>query len=150
MITVKFEGGAELAAALRDLSTRLQKSVLRECLKEGGEPMRQSIASKAPREPGAPDLADNIVIATVRDQDNLASVGIGPGKYGESRRYFFYDTMQEFGTVHSAAQPFYRPGMDETWPKTLKIVGDAMWRELAGRGIHRPTVTVDVPVQDEV
>lgn len=145
MIKVRFEGGSELAKALGDLSTRLSKQILRECLTEGGEPMRRAIASKVPRSDEAPHLADNMAIGAVRDQENLASVGIGPTK-----KLFYYDTKVEFGTVHMPAEPFYRPGMDETWPKTLQIVGESMWRELAGRGIQRPMTSVDVPVEDEV
>lgn len=129
MFSMRFEGGDKLAATLAGLSTRLSKQILREALKKGGGPMRTLTAQMAPRAPGAPDMADHVVIATVRDQENQASVGIGM----DSKEYF-YDLFQERGTARHKAQPFYRPAFDEKAPEAVAIIGAELWRQLIARG----------------
>lgn len=135
MFSMRVEGGDELAAELNKLSVRMDRRLLTEALMEGGEPMRRTIANGAPREPGAPDLADHISLAPVRkqpgDSDRTANVGIGVPKQ------FFYDWFNEFGTVRMGSKPFYRPGFDANVPTSLGIMGAALWRELAGRGVIR-------------
>lgn len=84
MVKMRFEGGAELAKAFEQLTARVSKKTLRESLEDAAEPMRRHMASMAPREPGAPDLADNIVISTARakaiEGGQSAAVAIGPAK----------------------------------------------------------------------
>jgi len=148
MVKMRFEGGKELAKALEGLSARVGKRMLRDALEEVGEPMRKRMAQMAPREPGAPDLADNIVISTGRvikpkGSDSLASaVNIGPEKR------FFYGFFQEFGTVHHGAQPFVRPAFDGGVTKALSDMARALWTALASRGISR-TVTSDAPIESD-
>ena len=132
MFSMRVEGGEDLARELNKLSVRIDRRLLTEALMEGGEPMRQLMKNGAPREPGAPDLADNINIAPVRkqagDSERTANVGIGVPKK------FFYDWFIEFGTVRMGGKPYYRPAFDGKVPETLGIIGAALWRELAGRG----------------
>lgn len=141
MFSMRMEGGDQLAANLAQLSTRLSKSILREALLDGGEPIRTLVARNAPREPGAPDLADHIVIAAVRDQESQASVGIGPDS-----KQFFYDWFQEFGTARHGAQPMYRPALDEKAPAALDIIGQELWRQLTARGFGVRTASAPSPV----
>lgn len=129
MFRMRIEGGDKLAKALESLSPRLSKKILREALIAGGEPMRRLTAQRAPRAPGAPDMADHIAIAAVRDQNNQASVGIGVDD-----KAFFYDLFQEWGTARHKAQPFYRPAFDETAPESIQIIGAELWRQLTARG----------------
>lgn len=153
MVSFRFEGGKELAATLNALPARVSRKIIVDALKDAAEPIRRHAASAAPREPGAPDLADNIVVSasqrigstgggkwTRRDEGEHA-VAVGPAKG------FFYGLMQEYGTVHHGAQPFMRPAFDSQHQKALKIVGEAMWVALAGKGIHRPTQMAPSPVQ---
>ena len=140
--SVAFEGGDELASNLAQLSMRLSKKILREALIEGGEPMRQDMGRFAPREPGAPDLADNMGISNARTGD-MAAIAIGPVKG------FFYGWFQEYGTKHFGGQAFARPAFDGNVHASLGIIGQALWRELAGRGFSR-SATVSTPLQDEV
>lgn len=146
MVKMRFEGGAELAKAFEQLSARVSKRMLRESLEDAAEPMRRAMSSMAPREPGAPDLADNIVISTARvkavEGVQSAAVAIGPAKA------FFYGFFQEFGTVHHSAQPFVRPAFDGGVSRALSDLARSMWSALASRGISR-TVTRDAPVQSE-
>ncbi len=148
MISVRFEGGAELAKALSALSTRVSKSVLREALMSTAAPQIQRLAaSMAPRDAGAPDYADHIVVSPGRAKGNSASVVVGPSTEPRSdqpdRRYDQQGVFLEFGTEDTAMQAHLRPAFDQEAVKTLGPIGQAIWRELAGRGISRPTVDAE-------
>lgn len=147
MVRVKFEGGPELVRALESLSTRVSKRVMREALESAGEPIRLAMQQKAPREPGAPDLADNMVIGNARvegllDDSQTAAVAIGPSKG------FFYAFFQEFGTVHHPAQPFARPAFDEGVARAIRDIAASMWTALAAKGISR-SVVKNTPVESD-
>lgn len=141
---MRVEGGAELVKVLNDLSPRVGKRMLREALEAAGEPMRLSMQAKAPRAPGKPDLADNMVMSTARvksrNEGQAAGVAIGPSAG------FYYGFFQEFGTVHHSAQPFMRPSFDGGAPRALADLTRALWAALAARGVSRST-TVDAPVE---
>jgi HK97 gp10 family phage protein len=129
MIGMRIEGGEQLAAILDALPKRASREKQRDALLVGGEPIRSRAASLAPRAPGAPDLAENINIGTVRSTgDGEVAVGIGSG------RYFFYDMMQEFGTSRHSAQPFYRPALDSEVPRAVKLIGLELWAALTAGG----------------
>lgn len=138
-VTVRFEGGDELAANLAKLSIPLSKKIMREALTEAGEPIRAMAARLAPHHPGAPDLRDHIGIGPVRSSEQGA-VAVGP------TREFYYGFFQEFGTRHNRAHAFMRPAFDIQAPKALGILGQALWRELAARGISR-SASLSLPVQ---
>lgn len=140
---MRFEGGAELARTLESLPAALSYRVLIEGLKEAAEPMRQRMAELAPREPGAPDLAENMGISVAdrigsteggrwqaREKEQ-AVVAVGPTKN------FFYGLFQEYGTSRHGAQPFMRPAFDTTAPIALGIMGRVFWTILASKGVHR-------------
>lgn len=131
--TVKFEGGEELAKTLNALPMELTRRVVLDALVLAAEPMRRSAGQKAPREPGAPDLADNIGIS-VSDRigsteggswrgrdDQEHAVAVGPTKG------FFYGLFQEYGTVRHGAQPFMRPAFDSEADGALNILADELW-----------------------
>ena len=66
-MTMRIEGGDRLARNLAQLSTRVNKNVLRGALtRVAAEPIRARASDLAPRDPGAPDLAEHIVISTGR------------------------------------------------------------------------------------
>lgn len=135
MISFRFEGGTELARNLDLLSEPVAKRILREGLKEAGEPMRKRMSQLAPHEPGKPDLRDNIGIAPARGLDEReTTVAVGPTIQG------FYGSFVELGTSTLSPQPFARPAFDEMWQTVLKLFGASMWREIARRGGHRRAV----------
>ncbi len=152
-VSFRFEGGTELAAALSELSTRVQRKVMREVLLEAAEPIRKAAASLAPVGPDAPHIRQNIITSVAKSsiyldlRSEVAAVAIGPQGGPEG---FGYGLPQELGTAHMAAHPFMRPAFDTAQGEALRIAGDAAWRELAGRGIQRPMVSTDTAVQDEV
>lgn len=141
MVGFRIEGGQELARNLNALPARVSRRIMLEALRDAAEPMRARMAALAPREPGAPDLAENIVVSVAqrigsteggqwrpRFDDKEAAVAVGPAKG------FFYGLMQEYGTVRHGAQPFARPAFSSEAPKALKILTDALWTAIAGRG----------------
>lgn len=146
-MTWRFEGGAELASVLNGLPKRLSRRVMRNALETAGEPIRRDMSQLAPREPGAPDLAEHIVIGQARadgliNDDQAVAVAIGP------EREFFYGFFQEEGTAFHGAQPFARPAFDRGTDAALMAIARALWTELAAVGVSR-TVTRQVPVQSE-
>ena len=145
--TMRFEGGAELAQKLNSLSMKLSKRVIRDALERSGEPIRAGMQRSAPRAPGAPDIADNIVIGTAKmdgliDNDHAAAIAIGPAKG------FRYGYFIEHGTIHTRAQPFVRPAFDAGWQKALDSIRASFWTALASVGVSR-SVSAPVSVADE-
>jgi HK97 gp10 family phage protein len=130
MVKMRFEGGTEIAKALATLASAVSKRILVRALAEGAEPIRQSMAAHAPRSDEAPHIADHIVISVARTEDQ-AAVAIGPAKG------FAYGVPLEVGTVDTPAQPFARPAFDGNTERAQRIVGAAIWRELAGKGVSR-------------
>jgi HK97 gp10 family phage protein len=142
--SLRFEGGKALATALSGLSARVSKKLVLEALHEAAEPMRDRMEANAPVSAEAPHLRDVIVVRTSRGKDAKESaVAVGATRGG------FYGSFQEFGTAHHAPQPWARPAFDATHQTSLRVFADALWRELAGRGIQRGSSSVDVPVEGE-
>jgi HK97 gp10 family phage protein len=118
--------------------------MLRDALKVAAEPIRARAAAIAPRAPGLPDLADHIVIGTVRGPD--AAVAIGP------EPAFFYGSFLEWGHRISegrgdqlnpfrqagggfvAPEPFMRPAFDGESQESVAIMSAELWRALAAKG----------------
>lgn len=142
------EGGEELAQALANLSTRLNRKVMREVLVEGAEPIRQTAESLAWHDPGPPDIRDNIGVSFPRKsflldvRSEVAVVAIGPV------RGFAYGLPNEIGSIHQPARPVMRPALDSKANEAIRIIGEASWRELAARGISQ-SVSVPTDVQSE-
>lgn len=131
-----------MARALKALPKRLSRKVQNDALREAAEPMRAEMSRLAPRRPPKPDLRDHIVISLAKGEDSKeAAVAVGP-----ARPNYFYGSFQEFGTKHHAAQPFMRPGFDAMVRESLQILGAAVWRELAARGVSRSVVD-ESPIQ---
>lgn len=125
MFSLHVQGGEALSRTLDAMPAKMSRSVLINALRAGGMPIRDRAAAGAPREPGAPDLADNIHIGAVRAREGQPpTVGIGASKG------FFYDYFQEYGTVRHRAQPFYRPAFDTEAPNSLGIIGRELWAAL--------------------
>lgn len=129
-VSVKFEGGEELARTLNALPTRLSRQLKREALLDAAEPIKAVARRMAPREPGAPDIADNIEAQAGRGgvdafgDEKETTVAIGPVKG------FFYGYYLEFGTVKMGARPFMRPAFDSQKDRTLALIKERLWVEL--------------------
>lgn len=134
MIRMRFEGGEQLATRMRELSRRAGRQVALNALRAGAEPMRKRASDIAPREGGAPDLAENIVISNARDPEGEGpAVAVGPStalRSDQRRRFGTQGRHLEFGTAHMAAQPFMRPAFDTEREATLAAIGRRMWASL--------------------
>ncbi len=131
MMSAQFQGTEELANAFKRLAQPTRKEAMVRVLREAAEPMRQRMASLAPRGDEAPHIADNIVISGARKLDGLglseseAAVAIGPAKD------FFYGLFWEFGwKFHPAPHAFVRPAYDEGRAAALKAIGVGLWAEI--------------------
>lgn len=127
MITVKFEGGQQLASLLASLPKSISKQIQRDVLVEAAEPMVAVARKMAPRAPGAPDIADNIEIGNARTgkdefgDEKAMQVAWGPV------RGFFYGYYLEWGTVKMGARPFMRPAFDGQKERSLGIIRTRTW-----------------------
>lgn len=125
MFHMRVEGLSELKSKLDQYSKRVSKQMQRNALLVAVEPARRAIANWAPVEPGKPDLRDTIISSAVRGEDSdVVSVAVGPSKSG------YYGSFQELGTSRHAAQPFVRPGFDETVTEVAESIADELRTEL--------------------
>jgi HK97 gp10 family phage protein len=135
VIKVTVSGGAKLAAQLRSMSPRRERTALSKMLLKAAEPIRSRASELAPVEEGKPDLREHIIAKAVNDkslgqtdaygmrdrQETESVVAIGP------QREFFYGLYQEFGTVRHGAQPFMRPAFDHGQMSAFKTLQDEIW-----------------------
>jgi HK97 gp10 family phage protein len=146
VISLKFEGGADLAQRLARLPDAMSRAAKVEALKIAAEPMRQAAEDMAPYDfdASAPHLQDNIVIGVPseaslerkgRDTEAVVEVGPRAGKGGDE---FFYGRFQEleYGNVKHPAQPFLRPAFDRESRGALGILVDELWWMIR-KGIDR-------------
>lgn len=124
MITMRFEGGKELAEALRRLPTEaLERSTLRAALTEAAEPIVVEMKARAPRKTG--EGAASITTQVVPVQGYEATVAVGPD------RDHFYLAFPEWGTAKMPARPWARPAWDAKSGEALHRLGSALWERLA-------------------
>ena len=139
---MKVEGLRECERALAELPKATGKNVLRRIAKGALQPMADDARVKAPDDPStsAPDLPTSIVVSekrTARAKKRSttrfvkgkfrasASTGIemamGPKSGGGVLNYA---TLQEFGTMKMAANPYMRPAWDSGAQKALDYIKD--------------------------
>lgn len=116
-VTVKFKGGKELEAALKDLGSRAtKKNVARRALRRAAEPIRDEWARLVPVDEG--DLKRSIkigrAIKSVHSRNNRGDivtefVGVDES---EDRRLHIYAEVEEFGNDSHPAQPAGRPAWE--------------------------------------
>ena len=134
MITVGFEGGRELEAALAELGKRTtQKRTAERALKRAAEPIRNKWVQLAPRESG--DLKRSIKIGKavkgIQKQvaGDVAVQFIGIDK-SENRRLHIYAEVQEFGNESNPAQPAARPAWESQKEVALARLADDLRAEI--------------------
>lgn len=125
-VTVAFEGGKALDAALSQFDERKRRSIGRKALDEAGQIMAKSMREKAPVDTGG--LRESIDVSGTLSKGPKAA----HPKKAEQERYVGPSNMpravmQEFGTESQSAQPFARPAYDETKEAVLKRISDELW-----------------------
>jgi HK97 gp10 family phage protein len=128
MASLKLYGGAELSAALRDLSSKVAGRLGTNAARAGARVFVRAAKENAPFVTGK--LRDSIRvfddIELNRSQQSQRAAGVG------SR--LFYAKFVEFGTAHSSAKQFLRPALDENAQDALDKVADNL-----SNGIERET-----------
>jgi len=142
VVNIGLDGAEALAKKLEALPDALTRSIVIEALLAGGEPMRQTMAQRAPYEPGAPDLKANMVM---HETGRMGKVTGGKSRRARAGEYliavgpaapFFYGLFQEYGTVRHGAQPFMRPAFDQHDVSSLKIIMDQLWEAVRKQATH--------------
>lgn len=145
MFRLSLEGGAEFVKVLEGMPATLKRRRLLEILREAGEPMRERMASGAPR--ASTDrakgyagttghMADHIVMAIAytigsvaggrwqKADEFQAAIAIGP------ELEWYWGIFWEYGTVKLGARPFMRPAFDNVGSQSLKIIQEEIWATL--------------------
>lgn len=138
-VSLRIEGGDRLARTLAQLPERTSRKMLRDTLvKVVATPIQQMASAMAPVAPGAPDLADHIVVSAGRGS-KAAVVNVGPSKESRSDEpqisYGLQGFYVEYGTNDTPAHPFLRPAFDGTAHRTLGEFAGEVWHALISKGI---------------
>lgn len=132
-VTMKFEGGRELEAALANLGRSVGKRAAERGLAKAAQPIRDEWERLAPEDRG--DLKRSIKIGkavkgiqrrVARDQA-VRFVGIDES---EDRRLHIYAEVQEFGNESVPAQPAGRPAWESKKYEALNRLSADTWAEI--------------------
>lgn len=138
MIKMKVEGLKELDDALSDLSLRHQKGIVRKALREAAEPIAEDARSKVAADSyHGGELLESIAVSTRlnrrqarqqrRQSQDFATVYVGPGERGP------HGHLLEFGTAHSAPEPFMRPAFEANKMRAIDIIKKTLWEGIQRR-----------------
>lgn len=126
------KGLRELGEAMRSLGADMAGKIARQATAAGAGVARKAIKARAPRDSGnlqaaivmkrvrGSALTEEYVVATRKGKTRDAKAAkAGDGKLGKDA---FYARFQEFGTVKAPAQPFMRPGFEESVPAATEAI----------------------------
>ena len=106
------DGEAELIARLQKIGSKTTgKRILRRAATRATAPLLREVRARAPRDTGALRRAVKRVV-TSRGYSVDARIGVDAGFEQDGRRPTNYVHLVEFGTEHSAAEPFIRSSYD--------------------------------------
>jgi HK97 gp10 family phage protein len=142
-VTVKFEGGRELQAALDafadefDASKTVVRNVMNRALVDAAQPMVERARQLAPNDPEtpAPDLSTSITAGPslyprqrrLQRREGRSFAEVFVGLTGHAIRYAH---LMEFGTAHSSPRPFMRPALDSEGDTFLSLMRGALTKQL--------------------
>lgn len=132
---VKFEGGLQLEAALRDLGNRAtEKNAARRALTLAGEPIRAEWERLVPVDQG--DLKASIKVGraikayqTRSNRGDVVTVFVGVDESLNARLHI-YAEVEEFGNANHPAQPAGRPAWESKKMVAFELLGLALWSEI--------------------
>ena len=131
IVTYRIEGLREMEAALRQLKDSTAKNVMRRVLKKAAKPVAEEMARRAAVRIGtlrkSVDVSTKLgkrqkglhIKADPNDVEVFAGAGVLPHPH-----------MIEFGTEHSAPQPFARPAWDSTRMAALRDIAADLGKEI--------------------
>lgn len=125
-ISAELIGARELEAALEQLPKATAKAVLRRALLKAGEPTEKLARDYAPVRSGR--LRRSLDVKTTLKKSQQGE------KYGAVQAYIgaswptgAHAHLVEFGTAHSAPNPFMRPAWDATRHEVLETIKGELW-----------------------
>ena len=134
-MTGRIEGGLQLSRALRSLPEAVSNRVVKSALLAAAEPIQNTGSAIAPRAPGAPDLAEHIVISVARrEEPGDVAVVIGPAnerRADTGTNYSVQGLMVELGTARMRAQPFMRPAFEANAEQSFRTLQRLLWDAIA-------------------
>lgn len=127
-VSMKFEGGKDLEAALFGLRRAASKAVAKRVLLKAGAPIAAAGAANAPEDSGA--LAESYGVgvkltnrqAQRNRRGSAVEVYVGPNDPAA--------IQTEFGNDHQSAQPHLRPAWDAEKNGALNGIAADMWAEI--------------------
>ena len=140
---MKLQGTKELNRAITRLAPELQRAAESAVLRAGAKPITQAAKAKAPigkgKHKGLLKKSIGSNVKKVRGQTS-ARVGARTGwkvdEDGVKKDPSKYSHLVEFGTSHSAAQPFIRPAVESTQSQVVGAMVDGYDKYL-GRVVKR-------------
>ncbi|MGV8951196.1 MAG: HK97-gp10 family putative phage morphogenesis protein [Cypionkella sp.] len=125
-VTVKFEGGRELDAALSQFTPTKRRAIGRVALDNAGEITAKAARALAPVDSGG--LRESIEVSGTLSSSQKSKHTKG----AEQERFIGPDNrpqghLREFGSDGNAPAPFMRPAWDQTKGQVLKRMADELW-----------------------
>lgn len=131
---VKFEGGRQVEAALKELGKAAARRTADRALRRAAEPIRQRWEDLVPVDQG--DLKRSIkigkAIASFQKRGNRGDVVttfVGVDE-SEDARLHIYAEVEEFGNQSHQAQPAGRPAWEEKKMEAFDRLKDDLWDEI--------------------
>lgn len=125
-VTVKFEGGKQLDAALSQFTPAKRRAIGRVALDNAGEITAKAARALAPVDSGG--LRESIDVSGTLSRAQKSE----HTKAAEQERFIGPDSrpqghLREFGSDGNAPEPFMRPAWDQTKNQVLERMGDELW-----------------------
>lgn len=122
---VGLEGLSEVNKALEKLPDKLQDRAIKNAMAAGARKIRDEAKRLVPVDDGT--LREGIVVARKVKKSRTRKGSVVVGIRGDGR---FYAHMVEWGTSHSAPNPFMRPALDNASDEALKVIGPKLGKEI--------------------
>lgn len=124
-ITVKIEGGAELARKLAALETAVAGRVLAAAVESGALVVQNDAKARAPYKTGT--LRKSIHTQMGGGSATSAEADVGTDvPYARRIEYGFEGTDERGRSYHQAPRPYLRPALDENADRIQREIGDAL------------------------
>jgi HK97 gp10 family phage protein len=144
-VTVKFEGGREIDAALQslvddfDASKTVVRNTMQRALVEAGQVTADAASQMAPDDPNtpSPDLHTSIAAGTrltprqKKLQKRDPSKSFAEAYVGATEEVNAYAHLVEFGDANQSPQPFLRPAWDSTKDQVLGSIRGFLEKQIA-------------------
>lgn len=129
--TMKLTGMEGLSKQFSAVVKAVGKKPLLKAVQRAADEIVEEAQRRAPVESG--DLKRDIRAMKAKSTAKTARIKIG------NTKTIFYAHMQEFGTVHHAAQPYLRPAFDTKKAKAAQGIGEDFWSDIetvAAKGFY--------------